>query len=222
MGNSGRLGFVSAVTSAEFESPGVLGRISRTLPGKSLKHSEKYSMTLARAAARCLLVMLALAASPIASAQNPDLQQLNELVQRGELGKASQEVDAYVKAHPKDPRGRFMKGVVLARQNKVDEAIAVYNGLIADYPELPEPYNNIAALYASKGEYEAARDALERAVRAQPSYATAHENLGDVYARLAAQSYAKALELDPRRSGTPQKLKLANELAPPAPTPQSR
>jgi tetratricopeptide (TPR) repeat protein len=179
-------------------------------------------MTLARTAVRCLLVMLALAASPIACAQNPSLQQLDALVQRGDLDKAAQEADAYVKAHPKDPRGRFMTGVVLARQNKVDAAIAVYNGLIADYPELPEPYNNLAALYASKGEYEAARDALERAVRAQPSYATAHENLGDIYARLAAQSYKKALELDPRRGGTPQKLKLANELAPPVPNPQPR
>lgn len=221
MGNSGRLGFVSAVTSAEFESPGVLGRISRTRPGKSLKDSEKYSMTLVRAAARCLLVMLALAASHIACAQNTSLQQMNELVQRGELDKAAQEADAYVQAHPKDPRGRFMKGVVLGRRNKVDEAIAVYNGLIADYPELPEPYNNLAALYASKGEYEAARDALERAVRAQPSYATAHENLGDIYARLAAQSYAKTLQLDPRRASAQQKLKLANELAPPVPAAQS-
>jgi tetratricopeptide (TPR) repeat protein len=179
-------------------------------------------MTLAHAAARCLLVVLALAVSHTARAQNTELSKLDELVQRSDLDKATQEADAYVKAHPKDPRGRFMKGVVLGRQHKIEEAIAVYTELIADYPELPEPYNNLAVLHASKGEYEAARDALERAVRAQPSYATAHENLGDIYAKLAAQSYAKALQLERGRESAQQKLKIANELAPTAPPPQAR
>jgi len=174
-------------------------------------------MTLARAAVRCLLVF-GLAASVSSYAQNTELQQVNDLVQRGELDLALQHADSYVQAHPKDPRGRFTKGVVLARQNRIDEAIAVYAQLTYDYPELPEPYNNLAALYASKGRYDAARDALERAVRAQPSYATAHENLGDIYAKLAAQSYAKAIELDSGRASAQKKLKMANELAPTAPT----
>ena len=179
-------------------------------------------MTLARAAARCLLVLAVLPAPDIARAQNSELQQLHELVQRGELDHAMQQADAYVKAHPRDPRGRFTRGVILARQNRIDEALRVYTQLTYDYPELPEPYNNLAALYAAKGQYEAARAALERAVRAQPSYATAYENLGDVYAKLAAQAYAKAAALQPRVKTAEKKLKLANELAPTVPASPSR
>jgi hypothetical protein len=33
----------------------------------------------------------------------------------------------------------------------------------------------------------------EAAVRNNPNYAVAHENLGDIYARLAYQSYAQSL-----------------------------
>lgn len=174
-------------------------------------------MPPARSAARCLVLLLALAAPHIACAQAPTVEQITALVERGELDQAGQQAEAYVKAHPKDPRGRFLQGVVLSRQNRLDEAIAVYSGLVQDYPELPEPYNNLAALYAAQGRYELARDALERAVRAQPTFATAHENLGDIYARLAAQSYARALQLDAGRAGAQRKLKTVNELVPTAP-----
>ena len=58
--------------------------------------------------------------------------------------------------------------------------------MLGDYPELPEPHNNLAVLYAQKGDYELARDELEAAIGAAPDYAIAYENLGDIYARLAA------------------------------------
>ena len=176
-------------------------------------------MAFVRAAARCLVLLLALAAPHIASAQaeNPELKQLRVLVESGELERASSAVDAYVQAHPKDPRARFLKAVILTHQNRIDDAIAIYTQLTYDYPELPEPYNNLAALYAQQGRYDAARDALQRAIDAQPSYATAHENLGDIYARLAARSYARALELDAGRAEAQRKLKIVNDLVPPAP-----
>ncbi|HEY9025308.1 MAG TPA: tetratricopeptide repeat protein, partial [Burkholderiaceae bacterium] len=81
-----------------------------------------------------------------------------------------------------------------------------------DYPDLPEPYNNLAALYAANGDYGRARVTLEQAVRANPGYAIAHENLGDVYAALASQSYAKARQLDPTNAALDNKLALAREL----------
>lgn len=175
-------------------------------------------MPPASAAARCLVLLLSAAALHTAHAQSSaSFKELSELAERGDIERAAQQAEAYVQAHPKDPRGRFLRAVILARQNRVDEAIAAYRALTDDYPELPEPYNNLAALYASQGRYEAAREALERAVRAKPGFATAHENLGDIYARLAAQSYAKALELDGGRESAREKLKTVNELVPTAP-----
>ena len=104
---------------------------------------------------------------------------------------------------------RFIKGMILSEQGKSTEAINVFQKLTEDYPELPEPYNNLAVLHASAGNYDKARVALERAIRTNPAYATAHENLGDVYAKLASQSYDKAMQLADPNQQPPQKAKLA-------------
>jgi tetratricopeptide (TPR) repeat protein len=91
----------------------------------------------------------------------------------------------------------FHEGPDPLRTKPFAEAIAVFTKLTEDYPELPEPYNNLAVLYAADGQYDKARAALEMAMRTNPTYATAHENLGDVYAKLASQAYDKALQIDP-------------------------
>src|SRR5207249_11950746 len=84
--------------------------------------------------------------------------------------------------------------------------------LTQDYPNLPEPYNNLAVIYAGQGQYDKARAALEQSIRTHPSYATAYENLGDVYAKLASQAYGKALQLDSSNAGAQNKLSLVREL----------
>lgn len=99
--------------------------------------------------------------------------------------------------------------MILSEQGKSAEAINVFQKLTEDYPELPEPYNNLAVLHASAGNYDKARVALERAIRTNPAYATAHENLGDVYAKLASQSYDKAMQLADPNQQPPQKARLA-------------
>ncbi|MGH8806203.1 MAG: L,D-transpeptidase Cds6 family protein, partial [Polaromonas sp.] len=141
--------------------------------------------------------------------------------------------DQYLASKPRDPQMRFFKGVIQTETGKTSEAIATFSKITEDYPELPEPYNNIAVLYAGQSQFDKARAALEMAIRTNPSYATAHENLGDVYARLASQAYSKALQLDGGNAGVPPKLALIRSLfsvdtkgqqkpavaAPPAPAP---
>ena len=68
-----------------------------------------------------------------------------------------------------------------------------------------------------------ARIALEMAIRTNPSYAAAHENLGDVLLQLASQSYAKALQHEPRNASVPNKHSLIhNQLSPPVKSPPNR
>jgi tetratricopeptide (TPR) repeat protein len=101
---------------------------------------------------------------------------------------------------------------MLGDAKRTDEAIALFRKLSEDYPDLAEPYNNLAVLYAGSGNYAKARATLEQALRTNPSYATAHENLGDVQAALAAQSYARALKLDPANVTVPPKLAIVRQL----------
>ena len=141
-----------------------------------------------------LLLALALAV-PASWAADPAA--IRQQIENGELTAAQQQVDAELAQRPDDPQYRFFRGVILGAESKDDQAIAIFKDLTVRYPELPEPYNNLAVVYAREGRYDEARQALEMAVRANPDYATALENLGDVDARLAARSYRKALRLAP-------------------------
>jgi tetratricopeptide (TPR) repeat protein len=121
-------------------------------------------------------------------------------------------VNKALAAKPRDPQARFLKGLILTEQGKTKEAIEIFTRLTEDYPELPEPYNNLAVIYAGQGQYDKARAALEQSIRTHPSYATAYENLGDVYAKLASQAYSKALQIDASNAGAQNKLSLVREL----------
>lgn len=164
-----------------------LGPIARSIPGR-------WICALA-------LAMLAIAA------QGQETQEINRLIRAGQLGPAAERVEAILAKNPKDAQARFLKGVILSEQGKQTDAIGIFQSLTEDYPELPEPYNNLASLFAAKGQYEKAKTALEMAIQVNPSYGTAYENLGDVYAKLASQAYDKALQLD--RGNTTAQGKLA-------------
>jgi len=101
---------------------------------------------------------------------------------------------------------------VRAEREQIEAAIEVFKALARDHPELPEPYNNLAVLYAARGDYEQARDALLSAINTHSSYATAHENLGDIYAKMAGQAYSRAPSLDTDNRVAQQKLALIDDL----------
>jgi tetratricopeptide (TPR) repeat protein len=167
-------------------------------------------MTLPRLCA--LIFALLIAVSTSAWSQSDPLQDANQMFRQGQFDKAMERVNTYLASRPKDARGRFLKGLILTEQNKPGEAIKVFTELSQDYPELPEPYNNLAVLYASQGQYDKARNSLEMAIRTHPSYATAHENLGDIYAKMASQAYDKALQLDRSNQAAATKLNLIKDL----------
>ena len=162
-----------------------------------------------RASRACALICLMCAA---ALAHADEIADIGKLLRGGQLDQAMQKVDSYLATKPRDAQGRFLKGLIQTEQNKTAEAITTFTRLTEDYPELPEPYNNLAVLHAGQGQYEKARQSLEMAIRTHPSYATAHENLGDVYAKLASQAYDKALQLESGNTTAQNKLAMAKEL----------
>src|SRR5262245_50172457 len=121
---------------------------------------------IARLVARLVFVA---AIAPLAHAD--ELQDINGLLKQGQHAKALERINEYLAQKPGDPNARFTKGLILAEQNKTAEAIEVFSDLARDYPQLPEPYNNLAVLYASQGQYEKARQELEKSIRTHPSYA---------------------------------------------------
>ena len=149
-----------------------------------------------------------------------DYSDITVLLKSGKAADALAKADQRLASAPKDPQLRFLRGVAQADSGKPNDAIATFTQLTQEYPELPEPYNNLAVLYAGQNQLDKARTALEMAIRTNPSYATAHENMGDIYAKLAAQAYNKALQLDATNSAALNpKLALIRELFAPGRTP---
>ncbi|WP_404302678.1 tetratricopeptide repeat protein [Alicycliphilus denitrificans] len=154
----------------------------------------------------------ALLGMPLAHAAD-DYSEITQLLRTGKAQDALAKADQRIGANPRDPQLRFLRGVAQADTGKQADAIATFTKLTEDYPELPEPYNNLAVLYANQNQLDKARAALEMAIRTNPAYATAHENLGDIYAKLAGQAYNKALQLDATHANSLRpKLALIREL----------
>lgn len=148
--------------------------------------------------------------------------QIDASISNRQWTKALAELDARIATNPHDVQAQFKRGTVLAYLGRDDEAIKQFVALTQAYPELPEPYNNLAALYAKHGRYDAARTALVTATQANPDYGLAYENLGDLYLRLAAASYQRAQALGHTSGATAQRLADLNKIiSPPPPTPAS-
>lgn len=157
-------------------------------------------------------LLVALAFGVCATAHADSIQDINRLMKQGQNAQALEQVDKYLAGKPKDAQGRFLRGLILTELNRSSEAIIAFQKLTEDYPDLPEPYNNLAVIYAQQKQYEKAKQALEMAIRTHPAYATAHENLGDLYARMASQAYDKALQLDSANTSAQTKLSMIRDL----------
>ena len=170
-------------------------------------------------AVRLLFTLPCLLAGLAVIAAEEDYQRALKLVQQGQIKAAQAPLEAYLKSAPQELRGRFLQGVILIQLGKLNEATRLYQDLIEEFPQHPEPFNNLAVLYGMQGQYDKARAVLEMALHTHPSYAVAYENLGDVYSRMASQAYEKALQLDNKKPAKEPNLKLLNELRS-APVPQ--
>lgn len=148
----------------------------------------------------------------LSPAHADELKDISQMADQGQGVAALDKVNAYIAANPKNAQALFMKGVLLAEQGRRDEAIRTFTDVTEKFPNLPEPYNNLAVLYADQGQFDKARKALETAIKTHPSYATAHENLGDIYARMASEAYDKALQLDNGNTRAQGKLSLIKDL----------
>jgi len=174
-------------------------------------------MTHGGSVLRRSLHLLALAAAlcvPLTGAAD-DYGDVTQLMRSGKHAEALAKADQYIAARPRDPQMRFLKGVLQSEAGRKAEAIETFTALTQEYPELPEPYNNLAVLYAGRGEFDKARMALESAIRTNPTYAIAYENLGDTYAQLASQAYVRAQQLDAGNASVRPKLALIRQLLTP-------
>lgn len=168
--------------------------------------------------ARCLATLTLsvglIGVTSAAWAQTPAAAEeaIKKALQAGQLTQARQLVQKERQNAPQAVQWRFMEGVVQAQQGQIDKAIETFKQITQTHPDHSEAYNNLGVLYASKGELEASKTYLEKALQTHPSYAAAHRNLSDVHSQLAKQSYAKALQVDPKAKASAPQLTLLGSM----------
>jgi tetratricopeptide (TPR) repeat protein len=131
---------------------------------------------------------------------------VRKLLRQAKYPQALLLVNKALAANPRDPQMRFWQGFIFEQLGQPDMALQAYLDLTREYPELAEPFNNLGVIYASKGDYPNAKAALENALRANPNYAAAHENMGDLLVNMARQSYERSLNIEPKQRGISQKI----------------
>ncbi|MGB2818518.1 MAG: tetratricopeptide repeat protein [Burkholderiaceae bacterium] len=163
---------------------------------------------------------LAQISSPAQSVPSPaterveltELQQVQKLMGAGQMKQALARADAHLAKNPRDAQMRFVRGVILSELKDTAGAREVFERLTEEFPELPEPYNNLGVIYASEGKFDRARTLLETALTVRPNYATAQENLGDIYLQMSVDAYQRAAKLQPGNRTASSKLALTREL----------
>jgi len=141
-----------------------------------------------------------------------DLQVVQKLMAAGQMKQALARADAHLAKNPRDAQMRFVRGVILSELKDTAAAREVFERMTEEFPEVPEPYNNLAVIYASQGQLDRARTLLETALQVRPDYATAQENLGDIYLQMSVDAYQRAAKLQPASRALASKLTLTRDL----------
>ena len=118
--------------------------------------------------------------------------EVQTLLAAGNLAGALERAERALADKPGDAKARFVHGVVLMDLQRDEAALAVFTLLTQEYPELPDPYNNVALLQARAGRPDLALQALQNALRSDPGHRTARANLGRVHLMLAVQAWEQA------------------------------
>ena len=148
----------------------------------------------------------------LATTAQASVEQIQGLMQQDNFDQALVLTEQELEKSPDNIQVLFLKGLILARMDKLKQAEEVFVNLTDNHPELPEPFNNLAVIYAARGDFDKAEAALRKAINTHPSYATAHENLGDIYAKMASQAYNQALKLDSDNKAAKDKLSMVSDL----------
>ena len=150
--------------------------------------------------------------SSLTSFAQDKIEEIKLLLKNGKYDHAEILINNFNENNLNDPELLFYKGIVETNLGKKNQAIDTFRDLTERFPGLPEPFNNLAVLYAEKAQYRLAKEILEQAIKTNPSYLTAHINLGDIYTKMASEAYNKALEIDKSNNIAITKLSMITQL----------
>lgn len=157
--------------------------------------------------------------SPIVSEITSEVESAFKLYLNGEYEKALSLATQLQERAPKDPRPLHVIGAAYYGQKKYNEASEAFGRSMTLDPTRKPIYLAKAHVDALRGEIDTALASLRKAIDIYPTFALAHEMLGD-FLRADAKSraeailaYRTALSIDPSLKGVYPKLALALQLS---------
>ena len=132
---------------------------------------------------------------------------IDKLIRRRDFARAERMLEIGLRENPLSAQMRFQRCVLFERSDRLEEARGCLEAFIKRYPEIPEPYNNLAALYSGEGRLDRAEELLKRALALKPDFAMAYANLGNLYLARAKNAYVNSLAHRPGDERTQQKLR---------------
>ena len=176
-----------------------------------MKNKTKYNNKLTVTFLLVISITIYFLYIPITIAQN-NTEEIKIFLKNGNYKKAENLINKTIENNLNNPEFLFYKGILETNLSKTNQAIDTFRDLTERFPELPEPFNNLAVLYAEKGQFRLAKEILEQAIKTNPSYLTAHINLGDIFTKMASEAYNKALEIDKSNNIAITKLSMITQL----------
>lgn len=160
-----------------------------------------------------LVLLLSWAPAPGHAALADDV---TALLAAGRSAEALQRTEQALLVSPRDAQTRFVRGVVLMELVRDVEAAEIFTRIAQEFPELPEPFNNLGLLHARAGRLDAARVALEAALRNDPGHRAARANLAEVHLMLAVAAWEQLGQAAPLEPRLARRLQAVRELLLPA------
>ena len=118
-----------------------------------------------------------------------DTKEVNFMLKPGGGGMTKEEADKKVAGI----RAKFSEAAALGNAGKFDEAIDLYNQVIADFPNCSECYQNMGAIQSRKKDWPAAEASYKKAIELAPDQSEPYNGLASLYN--AQQKFKEAAEM---------------------------
>lgn len=134
----------------------------------------------------------------IPESRNQAALRINHLINTGKYQVVLSEInklkrpDGNIATPSTDVQLLFLEARTYAAMGDRNEALDIYRKMAYRYPELAEPWNNMAVLQFEAGLAEQALESIKMALAIRPNYAIANQNIGLIYTQLAKQSFNQA------------------------------
>ena len=170
----------------------------------------------------CPAAQAAKQASFFSDTPSAEQQRIEHLIEAKAYKDALDALDKDIALEPRNLNFRFTRTVVLDKMGRKDEAARGLEEIIAKYPEVADPYNNLAVLRAAEGRIEDAKKLLDKALMIKPGFALARKNLGDLYLHQALEAYRAAAPELPYNTTLQTRLKTLEQLTGPKAAPAEK